>query len=73
MTTSDIIKQICDEQNVSIAELSRRIGQSRQNLSKKLKRQTLTFDEMVMIANALGVVYEQSFMLPDGRNYKIGN
>lgn len=73
MTTSDIIKQICDEQNVSIAELSRRIGQSRQNLSKKLKRETLTFDEMVMIANALGVVYEQSFMLPDGRNYKIGN
>ena len=36
MTTSELIKQICAGQNVSISELARRIGQSRQNLNKKL-------------------------------------
>ena len=66
MTTSELIKQICAGQNVSISELARRIGQSRQNLNKKLQRGTLTSDEMQLIANALGVKFEQTFTLPDG-------
>lgn len=36
MNTSDLIRKLCEKQNVSISELSRRIGQSRQNLYKKL-------------------------------------
>lgn len=60
MTTSELIKQICAGQNVSISELARRIGQSRQNLNKKLQRGTLTSDEMQQIANALGVKFEQT-------------
>ena len=63
MTTSELIKQICAGQNVSISELARRIGQSRQNLNKKLQRGTLTSDEMQLIANALGVKFEQTFTL----------
>ena len=73
MTTSDLVKQLCEEQNISISELARRIGQSRQNFSKKLKRDTLTIEELKAIADALGVTVEQSFKLPDGTQYKIGN
>mgnify|MGYP000632705677 CR=1 FL=1 len=73
MTTSDLVKKLCEEQNVSLSELARRIGQTRQNLYKKMKRDTLTIDELKAIADALGVTFEQSFTLPDGKQLKIGN
>ena len=73
MTTSDLVRKLCEKQNISISELARRIGQSRQNFSKKLKRDTLTIDELKAIADALGVTFEQSFTLPDGTQYRIGN
>lgn len=66
MTTSQLVKQLCKEQGVSIAELARRIGQSRQNLSKKLKRETLTLDELKKIAEELNVSFVQAFVLSDG-------
>ena len=66
MNTSELVRKLCEEQNISLAELARRIGQSRQNLYKKLQRQTLTLDELRQIADALGVTFEQSFTLPDG-------
>lgn len=73
MTTSDLVIKLCEEQNISISELARRIGQSRQNFSKKLKRDTLTIDELKAIANTLDVTFEQSFTLPDGTQLKIEN
>lgn len=73
MTTSDLVEKLCEEQNISISELARRVGQSRQNFSKKLKRDTLTIDELKAIADALGVTFEQSFTLPDGTQLKIEN
>ena len=73
MTTSDLIKTLCKQQNISIAELSRRIGQSRQNLNKKLQRETLTIDEIKQISDAIGVKFEKSFTLPNGEQYKIEN
>lgn len=36
MITAELIKNLCKQQNISVAELVRRIGQSRQNLYKKL-------------------------------------
>ena len=73
MTTSDLVRKLCEEQNISISELARRIGQSRQNFSKELKRDTLTIDELKAIADVLGVTFEQSFTLPDGTQLKIEN
>ena len=70
MTTSDMIRKLCKKQNISLAELCRRIGQPPQNFNKKLKRGTVSFDEMMAIAEALEVGYEQAFVLPDGE--KIG-
>ena len=55
MNTSELVKQLCKEQKITIAELARRIGQSRQNLYKKLQRETLSIDEIKQIADALGV------------------
>ena len=72
MNTSELVKQLCKEQKITIAELARRIGQSRQNLYKK-QRETLSIDEIKQIADALGVVFEQSFTLPDGNKYTIRN
>lgn len=71
MTTSDMIRELCEKQNISLAELSRRIGQTPQNFNKKLKRGTVSFEEMMTIAEALEVEYEQAFVLPDGEKIEI--
>lgn len=70
MTTSDMIRALCEKQNISLAELCRRIGQTPQNFNKKLKRGTVSFEEILAIAEALDVGYEQAFVLADGE--KIG-
>lgn len=67
MTTSDMIRELCEKKNISLAELARRIGQSPQNFNKKLKRGTVSFEEMMEIAKALNVKFEQTFVLPDGQ------
>lgn len=69
MTTSDMIRELCDRMNISLAELCRRIGQTPQNFNKKLQRGTVSVEEMIIIADVLGVTFEQSFTLTNG--YKI--
>ena len=65
MQTSDMIRQLCKYKNISITELCRRIGQTTQNFSKKLKRNTVTLEELGSIARSLGVRYEQRFVMAD--------
>ncbi len=71
MTTSDMIRELCEKMNISLAELCRRIGQTPQNFNKKLKRGTVSLEELLDIANALGIMFEQGFTLPDGQSIKI--
>lgn len=73
MTTSDMIRELCDRMNISLAELCRRIGQTPQNFNKKLQRGTVSFEEMMKIAEVLDVSYEQAFVFPDGSEIKIGS
>lgn len=73
MKTSDMIKELCSKKNISVSELSRRIGQTPQNFSKKLKRDTVTLDELIQIADVMGVIFEQSFILSDGEKIKTSN
>lgn len=73
MKSSDMIRKLCANENISVSELARRIGQSPQNFGKKIKRDTVTFDEMILIADTLGIVYEQTFVLKGGRKIQIGN
>lgn len=71
MKTSDMVRQLCIEKKISISELARRIGQTPQNFGKKLKRETITLDELQLIANVLNVRYEQAFVLPNGEKIRI--
>ncbi len=70
MTTSDQIRVLCVRTGVSQSELARRINQTPQNFHAKLKRNTVTQDELNRIANALGVTYEQYFVLANGDQVK---
>lgn len=70
MTSSDMVRKLCEKADISLAELYRRIGQTHQNYNKKLKRGTVSFDEMVKIADVPGVRYEQAFVLPGREKIK---
>ena len=73
MDTSNLIKDLCKEKGISVAELARRIGQTPQNFNKKLKRETVSTEELMTIANELGVVFEQSYILENGERLTITN
>lgn len=70
MNTSYMIRELCKEKNISQAELARRIGQSPQNFHKKLKRGTVSLDEIIAISNVLDVRFEQAFIFPNGGQIK---
>lgn len=70
MTTSEQIRVLCVRTNVSLSELARRINQTPQNFNAKLKRNTVTQDELEQIASVLNVIYEQYFVLPNGEQVK---
>ncbi len=73
MTTSDMIRKLCERKHISVAELCRRIGQTPQNFNKKLRRETVSFEEMIKIAEVLNVEYEQAFVFPNGEKIQIDN
>lgn len=41
--------------------------------SIKLKRETMSLDELKVIADPLDIEFEQVFILPDGNEIKTGN
>lgn len=70
MTTSEQIRVLCVRTGTSLSELARRIDQTPQNFSAKLKRNTVTQNELNQIAKVLGVTYEQYFVLSNGEQVK---
>ena len=70
MTTSEQIRVLCVRKGVSLSELARRIHQTPQNFNAKLKRNTITQNELNEIAKALNVTYEQYFVLENGELIK---
>lgn len=73
MATSDMIRELCEKMNISISELARRIGQSPQNFNKKLQRGTVSVEEMITIADVLGITFEQRFILENGSEIRFNN
>ncbi len=73
MNTSNLIKELCKEKGISVSELARRIGQTPQNFNKKLQRETVSTEELMLIANELGVKFEQSYTLENGDKLSISN
>ena len=66
MTVSEQIKVLCVRCGVSEAELARRLGKSPQSLNAKLKRETMTVNELEEIARVLGVEFKRMFILGNG-------
>lgn len=66
MTISEQIKVLCVRNNISAAELARRVGTSPQNLNSKLKRESFTIAELEQIAEAVEAKFERNFILTNG-------
>ena len=54
MGAAKAIKQLMQEQNVSVGQLASALGIQAQSMSNKLYRDSFSFDEVVRIANILG-------------------
>lgn len=67
MPIEKMIKVALSYAGISQAELARRIGTTPSNLNQKIKRNTLTKEELEQIANALGAEFICMFRFPDGR------
>lgn len=66
MTIEQKIKMALSYSGVSQAELARRMGTTPSNLNQKVKRNTLTKEEMEQIASALGGLWRAEFVFDDG-------
>lgn len=66
MTTAEMVRELCKKQNISLAELARRLQQTPQNFFKKIKRESLSLEELKDIADIFGVRYEQMYVLENG-------
>lgn len=73
MKTSDIIKELCNKKNISISELDRRLGQTPQDFGKNLKRDTVNLEELKQIADAMKVIFVESFIFPSGEQIRTSN
>ena len=61
------------KKRISISELARRLGQTPQNFTKKLQRETVSTEELKRIGDELRIVFEQSFTLEDGEKIYVSN
>ncbi len=66
MTIAQKLNMALSYKNISQAELARRIGTTPSNLNQKVKRNTLTKEELEQIATVLGGTWRAEFEFPDG-------
>ena len=66
MTITEQIKILCVRNNVSEAELARRLGKSPQSFNSKMKRGSFTIVELERISEVLGVEFSRKFILSNG-------
>lgn len=66
MTVEQKIRMALSFAGISQAELARRLGTTPSNLNQKVKRNTLTKEELEEIAAALGGSWRAEFVFADG-------
>ncbi len=66
MTIEDKLRTALAFKHISQAELARRLNMTPSNLNQKVKRNTLTKEEMEQIAEALGGTWRAEFVFDDG-------
>lgn len=65
MSNAEKIDLILKKRNITYTELADRLGISKQNLYKKLRRRSIPENELIEIAELLNCTYESSFTLND--------
>lgn len=66
LTTSEKIKIILGRKDMSMSDLAEKLGQTRQNLHNKMKRDNFSESELKEIAEALEIKFESYFVLENG-------
>lgn len=66
MTIEQKINMALSYKGISQAELARKIGTTPSNLNQKVKRNTLTKEELEQIAEALDCTWRAEFVFDDG-------
>lgn len=66
MTTSEQIRVLCLRNNISINNLARQLEETPQNFNAKLKRNTVSTEEIQKICKILKVNYKSYFIMPNG-------
>ncbi len=66
MTNAQKVNMALAYKGMSLTDLAKLINTSIQNLSQKIKRDSLSTDELEKIAAALGGAYTFGFEFPDG-------
>ncbi len=67
LTMGEKIRILLKRKDVTLVELSSRIGTTNQNLANKLKRDNFSMKELDDIAEALGCTFEGYFVETDGK------
>lgn len=70
MTTAEQIKVLCLRSGISVSELARRLDQTPQNFNGKLKRNSVSLEEIAKICQVLDVSHEQFFVMKNGEIIK---
>ena len=66
MRIDDQLKMICVKNNISLAEIARRLNKTPQAFSQKMKRGNFTLDDLNEIALVSGCKVQCAFIFPDG-------
>jgi len=66
MTVEQKIKMALSYSGISQSEFARQMGTTPQNLNQKIKRNSLTKEEMEQIATVLGGTWRAEFVFKDG-------
>lgn len=67
MTTSTLVKMAVSYTGISVAELARRLGTTREALRQRLSREALKPQDLEKIAEVLGAEFVMTFRFPDGK------
>ena len=67
MNKAQKVKMLLAYKDKTQADLAEILNTSPQNLSQKMRRNTLSDEDMEKIATALGVRWRVEFVLPDGK------
>ena len=65
LTMGEKIRVVLNRRNMTLGELADRTGQSRQNLSNKMKRDNFTEKDLREIAAALNCTFKTEFVMND--------